>query len=209
MREDQISTRESSSNRRFFALGTTVLALTLAFLLIRQKAWFAENSAAVQAVSTVLLTGITLVYVLAASRQADAAERLTALAMQDHKDQFEFAPQIVLEAIQDTKALILFWKRQAKGQSHLMPDPQALTHSAIPGALPSARRISKDCAGFLLQAAARLRDAQFEMENVREAGNTQFQTRQKEAATKAELHLQTAEDLLKHAEERLAKGTSS
>jgi hypothetical protein len=86
-----------------------------------------------------------------------------------------------------------------------MPDPQVLTRTALAGALPSARRISKDCADFLVNVASQLRDAEHEMEKLREAERTGFVTGQTEAAKKAELNLKTAENLLKHAEDLLTQ----
>jgi hypothetical protein len=159
-------------------------------------------STVVQAVSTVVLTGVTIVYVRAASRQANAAERSTELLLQDHNEQVRLSPQIVSEAILDTQALIQFWTIQAISQARIMPDPQALTRSAIPAALPAARRISLRCASSLAQAAAALRDAAHEMENLREAHHENFQTGQRTAASKASESLTLAGKFLEEANER-------
>jgi hypothetical protein len=162
-----------------------------------------EALTAIQAVSTVVLTGVTFAYARSAARQAKAAERSTELLLKDHNEQIQFAPQIVSEAIQDTKALIQFWTIQALSQARIMPDPQALTRSAIPGALPAARRLSPKCANSLVQAAAALRDAGHEMENLREAHQQSFQTGQVQAAGKASASLRRAGSLLEEAEKEI------
>ena len=78
--------------------------------------WLNDNSSAIQAISTVVLAVVTIVYAKAASRQANAAEGSTQLLLQDHNEQVRLAPQIVSEAILDTKALIQFWANQRRAK---------------------------------------------------------------------------------------------
>jgi hypothetical protein len=150
--------------------------------------WLAEHSLAVQAfaamagiVLTVALVVTTIIYAritgkildesqksrVAAEKQAVAAQKSVDLALQSLAEQRGLGPQIVKEAILDTKRLIKYWKVQAahiEPPPHGNPDPSALVESPLVGAFDYARRVSDVCVRLLQEAHSNLRNAKSELE---------------------------------------------
>jgi hypothetical protein len=122
-------------------------------------------------------------------------------------------PQIVRDAILDTKLLIVYWKKQAARIAqppHGNPDPSPLASSALPGVLDHARKISEACSRLILEAHSALRNAKSELEKVYQTARHQTFAA---TGTFAMGYLETADGLLDRAlalvAERLQEGTQS
>lgn len=179
------------------------------------QTWLDVHSGAVQAVLAFILIAITACYAWltkslvkqaetsadAAKRSADAAEKMIAFMKLQHEEQRGLGPQIVAEAIRDTKQLIRSWKHEASAH---MPDPQALTNTKLEAAIPHARAISKELADYLADASTELRSARQQKEKTRLAAKSGFLQLLTDAAQRADAHLNAADELLDKALKLLA-----
>jgi hypothetical protein len=88
--------------------------------------------------------------------QAVAAQENLRLLKESYEEKIGQGPQIVREAIQRAKSLIVYWKYEA---THIAqppqgnPDPAPLANSGLLDVLSHARQISPECA-MLLYAAS-------------------------------------------------------
>jgi len=118
------------------------------------------------------------------------------LLKESYDERIGQSPQIVREAIQRAKSLIVYWKAEA---AHIAqppqgnPDPAPLANSGLLDVLSHARQISPECATLLIQADAALKNAKSELEKAYATARKQTFT----ATTgRAPEYLQQAEDLL-------------
>ena len=177
--------------------------------------WLNSNAGAIQAMSTVVLTGITTAYVFltrasvkaaerqanAGIRQAEAAEKTLAFTRQQIEDQLRLGPQIVLHAIAETQVLVGYWTSAAASFA-TQADAQSLSKTPIDGAIDHATRLSPGCAQFLVQARGHLRTAQHEIENMQRAALT---VHKMNASSKAIAFLNHASDSLQNAQQAAVK----
>ncbi len=132
----------------------------------------------------------------ASVQQALAAEETLRLLNESYEERIGQGPQIVREAIQRAKSLIVYWKAQA---AHIAqpplgnPDPAPLANSGLLDVLTHARQISSECASLLIDANQALMNAKSELEKAYAAAKKQtFLT----TPGRAPEYLQQAEDLL-------------
>lgn len=183
--------------------------------------WLADNSLAVEAfaaAATVLLTAVlvvtTIIYARttgkileesrkareAAEKQAEASQENLRLLKEQYESQLGIGPQIVREAILDTKRLIVYWIEQSLRIAHPPygnPDPAPVATSSLLSAMDHARKISEECADLILAAHADLRNAKSELEKAYKTARQQtFPPANPASATK---YLQQADGSLNKA----------
>jgi hypothetical protein len=112
----------------------------------------------------------------ASVQQALAAQETLRLLKESYEDKIGQGPQIVREAIQRAKNLIVYWKAEA---AHIAqppqgnPDPAPLSNSGLLDVLSHARQISPECATLLIGANAALVNAKSELEKAYAASRKQ------------------------------------
>jgi hypothetical protein len=102
----------------------------------------------------------------ASVQQALAAEENLRLLKESYEERIGQGPQIVREAIQRAKSLIVYWKTQAAHIAqppHGNPDPAPLANSGLLNVLSHARQIP-GCATLLIDADAAMTNAKSELE---------------------------------------------
>jgi hypothetical protein len=103
---------------------------------------------------------------VAATDATKTAQENLRLLKESYDEKIGQGPQIVLEAIQRAKSLIVYWKTQAAHIAqppHGNPDPTPLTTSGLLDVLSHARQIP-GCASLLIEANAALTNAKSELE---------------------------------------------
>jgi hypothetical protein len=135
----------------------------------------------------------------ASIQQAELAQETLRLLKESYDEKIGQGPQIVREAIQRAKALIVYWKVEAihiAQPPHGNPDPAPLTNSGLLNVLNHARQISPKCATLLINADAALVNAKSELEKAYAASmkQTYFPN-----SGKASAYLEQADALLNHA----------
>jgi hypothetical protein len=131
----------------------------------------------------------------ASVQQAIAAQENLRLLKESYEEKIGQGPQIVLEAIQRAKSLIVYWKTEAvhiAQPPHGNPDPAQLANSSLLAVLSHARQIP-GCAIMLIEADAALANAKSELEKAYAASMKQTFTPN---PGKAQLYLEQAEGLL-------------
>ncbi len=112
----------------------------------------------------------------ASVQQAVAAQENLRLLRESYEQRIGQGPQIVREAIQRAKSLVVFWKYEA---THIAqppqgnPDPAPLANSGLLDVLSHARQISPECATLLIEANAALTNAKSELEKAYAASRKQ------------------------------------
>ncbi len=112
----------------------------------------------------------------AATEAAKASLENLRLLKESYEERIGQGPQIVREAIQRAKSLIVYWKYEA---THIAqppqgnPDPAALNNSGLLDVLSHARQISPECAKLLIEANAALMNAKSELEKAYAASRKQ------------------------------------
>src|SRR5712692_9190623 len=112
----------------------------------------------------------------ASVQQAQAAQETLRLLKESYEERIGQGPQIVREAIQRAKSLVVYWKAQA---AHIAqpplgnPDPAALGNSGLLDVLSHARQISPECASLLIDANQALMNAKSELEKAYAAAKKQ------------------------------------
>jgi hypothetical protein len=112
----------------------------------------------------------------AAVQQALAAQENLRLLKESYEERIGQGPQIVREAIQRAKSLIVYWKYEA---THIAqppqgnPDPAPLAISGLLDVLSHARQISPECVTLLIEANAALMNAKSELEKAYAASRKQ------------------------------------
>jgi len=135
----------------------------------------------------------------ASVEQAIVAQENLRLLEESYEERIGQGPQIVLEAIQRAKALIVYWKAQAsfiEPPPRGNPAPSPLAQSGLFGVLSHARQIS-GCATLIIEADAALANAKSELEKA-------YATARKQTYT---VTPGRAPDLLKQAEELLERAS--
>lgn len=139
----------------------------------------------------------------AAQRSADAAidaartaQENLRLLKESYEERIGQGLQIVREAIQRGKSLIVYWRTEAAHIAqppHGNPDPAPLANSGLLDVLFHARQISPECASLLIDANQALINAKSELEKAYAAARKHtFLT----TAGRAPEYLQQAEGLL-------------
>jgi hypothetical protein len=112
----------------------------------------------------------------AAVQQAVAAQENLRLLRESYEERIGQGPQIVREAIQRAKSLIVYWRNEA---AHIPqppqgnPDPAPLANSGLLDVLSHARQIAPECATLLIQADAALKNTKSELEKAYAASRKQ------------------------------------
>jgi hypothetical protein len=112
----------------------------------------------------------------AATQAAKASIENLRLLKESYEERIGQGPQIVREAIQRAKSLIVYWKAQAARIAqppHGNPDPAPLGNSGLLDVLSHARQISPECASLLIDANQSLMDAKSELEKAYAAAKKQ------------------------------------
>jgi hypothetical protein len=108
--------------------------------------------------------------------QAVAAQENLRLLKESYEEKIGQGPQIVREAIQRAKSLIVYWKYEA---THIAqppqgnPDPAPLANSGLLDVLSHARQISPERAMLLIESNAALMNAKSELEKAYAASRKQ------------------------------------
>jgi len=108
--------------------------------------------------------------------QAIAAQENLRLLKESYEEKIGQGPQIVREAIQRAKSLIVYWKYEATHIAQLPqgnPDPAPLANSGLLDVLSHARQISPECATLLIEANAAMMNAKSELEKAYAASRKQ------------------------------------
>jgi hypothetical protein len=103
----------------------------------------------------------------ATTQAAKASVENLRLLKESYEEKVGQGPQIVREAIQRAKLLIVHWKYEAAHIApppHGNPDPAPLANSGLLDVLSHARQISPECATLLIEANAALMNAKSELE---------------------------------------------
>jgi hypothetical protein len=134
----------------------------------------------------------------ASVEQAVAAQENLRLLKESYEEKIGQEPQIVREAIQRAKALIVYWKTQSAHIAqppHGNPDPAPLANSGLLSVLSHARQIP-GCALLLIDADAAMANAKSELEK---AYATARQQTFPAMPSRAPEYLEQAEKLLEKA----------